>query len=148
MILLLLFTSFGANPAGLRDGFTASLTYWLNQHDVQRGSQPLFYYVLTLSAYETVALVFGLIGLGAAVRRPTIFTGFLAWWFVLAFVIYSWAGEKMPWLTIHIALPLTILAGWFLGRLFNQPRPWGRSRQIAVGALIVLGLYTVHTSWP
>ena len=148
VILLLLFTSLGANPAGLRDGFTASLTYWLNQHDVQRGNQPLFYYVLTLSAYETVALVFGLIGLGAAVRRPTVFTGFLAWWFVLAFVIYSWAGEKMPWLTLHIALPLTILAGWFLGRLFSQPRPWGRSRQIAVGALIVLGLYTVHTSWP
>ena len=148
VILLLLFTSFGANPAGLRDGFTASLTYWLNQHDVQRGSQPLFYYVLTLSAYETVALVFGLIGLGAAVRRPTIFTGFLAWWFVLAFVIYSWAGEKMPWLTIHIALPLTILAGWFLGRLFSQPRPWDRGRRIAAGALVVLGLYTVHTSWP
>ena len=80
--------------------------------------------MLTLSAYETIALVFGLIGLGAAVRRPTIFTGFLAWWFVLAFVIYTWAGEKMPWLTIHIALPLTILAGWFLGRLFSQPRPW------------------------
>ena len=42
VILLLLFTSFGANPAGLRDGFTASLTYWLEQHDVQRGNQPLF----------------------------------------------------------------------------------------------------------
>ncbi|MAG34710.1 MAG: hypothetical protein CL878_00450 [Dehalococcoidia bacterium] len=148
VILLFLFTSLGTNPAGLRDGFTASLTYWLDQHGVQRGNQPFFYYLLTLSGYEIVALVFGLIGLVAAVLRPTVFTSFLAWWFVLALVIYSWAGEKMPWLTMHIALPLMILAGWFLGRLFSQPRPWRLGPKVAVGALGVLGLYTIHTSWP
>ena len=29
--------------------------------------------------------------------------------------VLSWAGEKMPWNVIHIALPMTLLAGSFAG---------------------------------
>ncbi|MDQ5852154.1 MAG: TIGR03663 family protein, partial [Chloroflexota bacterium] len=43
--------------------------------------------------------------------------GLLAWWSVSALAIYSWAGEKMPWLTIHMVLPLALLSGWALARL-------------------------------
>ena len=35
------------------------------------------------------------------------------------FLLYSYAGEKMPWLTCHIAMPLIILAGWFLNRFLT-----------------------------
>ncbi len=40
----------------------------------------------------------------------------LAWWSIATFVLYSWAGEKMPWLTVHVALPLTLLGAWAAGR--------------------------------
>ena len=43
--------------------------------------------------------------------------GLLAWWSISALTLYSWAGEKMPWLTIHIVLPLALLSGWVLARL-------------------------------
>lgn len=52
---------------------------------------------------------------------------FLAYWFVLAFVGFSWAGEKMPWLLIHIALPATLLASWVLSVLIERV-PWRRLR--------------------
>jgi len=48
---------------------------------------------------------------------PSVLPGFLVYWTFLSFLIYSWAGEKMPWLTIHIALPLAVLGGWTLARI-------------------------------
>lgn len=44
----------------------------------------------------------------------------LVYWSVLAFLIYSWAGEKMPWLMLHLAVPLQIFAGWALAELLND----------------------------
>jgi DNA-binding beta-propeller fold protein YncE len=45
------------------------------------------------------------------------FPAFLAYMFLGSLVIYSWGGEKMPWLVIHITLPLCLLAGWFMDKL-------------------------------
>ncbi len=42
---------------------------------------------------------------------------FLIWWCGAALVLYSWAGEKMPWLTIHLVRPAILLASLFLGAL-------------------------------
>jgi predicted membrane-bound mannosyltransferase len=46
----------------------------------------------------------------------------LAWWSIATFALYSWAGEKMPWLTIHLALPLALLGGWALARTLAWSR--------------------------
>ncbi|MEI7643492.1 MAG: flippase activity-associated protein Agl23 [Chloroflexales bacterium] len=43
----------------------------------------------------------------------------LAFWFFSALIFFSWAGEKMPWLLVHIALPGNLLAAWALGRLLQ-----------------------------
>ncbi len=32
----------------------------------------------------------------------------------------TFAGEKMPWLTTHITLPLILISGWYLGRLVDH----------------------------
>jgi predicted membrane-bound mannosyltransferase len=42
---------------------------------------------------------------------------FTIWWLAGAFFIYSWAGEKMPWLMIHMVRPAILLAALFLGAL-------------------------------
>ncbi|NLG49344.1 MAG: TIGR03663 family protein [Chloroflexi bacterium] len=74
---------------------------------------------------------------GVAERDAAVpFVPFLAYWFVVSFVVYSWAGEKMPWLTMHIALPLIIMAGWTLGRLLEVD--WREVR--ARGGLLLLPL--------
>ncbi|MCE2490261.1 MAG: TIGR03663 family protein [Anaerolineae bacterium] len=43
----------------------------------------------------------------------------LAWWAVLALFGYTIAGEKMPWLTTHLTLPLIFLSAWYFGRILN-----------------------------
>ena len=54
----LLYTSFLTNTGGFGSGIWESLDYWLDQHDVRRGDQPDFYYVMLLPAYEFLALAF------------------------------------------------------------------------------------------
>ena len=123
IVFIVLFSSLFTNFAGIREGLIGSISYWLEQHGVQRGNQPWYYYLLLLGAYETVALVFGLAGTAYYLRRPTWLTSFLIWWWAVALVIYSWAGEKMPWLIVHIALPLLLLAARYLGELCHQRHP-------------------------
>lgn len=52
-------------------------------------------------------------------RTPVPFVPFVIYWTWMALFIYSWAGEKMPWLTMQLVIPLHLLAGWTLGRLLD-----------------------------
>lgn len=48
------------------------------------------------------------------------FVLFLGFWVVGAWVAYSYAGEKMPWLLTHIAQPMALFGGWWLGGLIHR----------------------------
>ncbi|HHJ05950.1 MAG TPA: hypothetical protein ENK24_00455 [Anaerolineae bacterium] len=48
------------------------------------------------------------------------FAAYLIFWAISGFVIYSWAGEKMPWLTVHITLPFIFLTGHVTQAVFNK----------------------------
>jgi uncharacterized protein (TIGR03663 family) len=194
-ITILLFTTFLTNRHGLQDAFSKSLTYWLGQQGVARGSQPGFYYGLLLPAYEQIPVLFGIVGICAYVFRRwwlaelavvvvsgqllalihggrltllilvvtalvlglsaavlglsqgKLFPTFLAYWSILAFIIYSWAGEKMPWLVLQLALPLLLMAALFLGDLFSAPR-WNEGRWAAASVCGLLALFTIHVDWP
>ncbi len=142
-IYVLFFTAFFTNLIGAISGTTGSLLYWLAQHNVERGGQPPYYYLVLLGIYEPLLVLWGPVGLalvaGLVARRwrwrspPTnddtepaepaappplpLLPMLLAWWSVMALGIYSWAGEKMPWLLVHIALPLVLLGAWAIQRV-------------------------------
>ena len=62
----------------------------------------------------------------------------LAYWSVTALVAYSLAGEKMPWLTVHITAAMILGAGWGLGYLVDTT-PWkDLIRRRGVLALLLL----------
>ncbi len=44
----------------------------------------------------------------------------LGFWALTSLVAYTVAGEKMPWLTVHIAFPMVLTASWGLGRLVDS----------------------------
>jgi uncharacterized protein (TIGR03663 family) len=76
------------------------------------------------------------------------FVAFLIFWNISTIFIYSWAGEKMPWLVLHPALPMIVLTGKFAGDMF-QAVDW-RAVWKRGGALLALllpitlfGLYTL-----
>ena len=173
------------NTTGLLTGVTGSFLYWLGQHGVRRGGQPAHYYLFQLAVYEPLLVLLGGAGILMIVRafvgrlRPparhagwmpttigqdsNLFVpGLLAWWSVFAIAIYSWAGEKMPWLTIHLVLPLALLAGWALDRMLHWAfrdgiarLVWalgGMATVIIVPALILLNVtatngQNVQTIW-
>jgi len=45
---------------------------------------------------------------------------FLLFWLVFTGFALTVAGEKMPWLNVHIALPLAVLAGRFVGDMVER----------------------------
>ncbi len=110
-IFLILFTVLFTNiKNGIGDGIWQGLYYWIQQQQVARGGQPWYYYLLLIPLYEQIGVVFGLIGVIRCIVQPTRFRLFIAYWFVGNLVLYSWAAEKMPWLSIHIIMPMLILA--------------------------------------
>jgi DNA-binding beta-propeller fold protein YncE len=64
------------------------------------------------------------------------FVALLIYWAIAVLVIYSWAGEKMPWLTVHLTLPLIFLAAWTIDRVLTGV-PW-RAAWARRGALFAL----------
>lgn len=74
----------------------------------------------------------GALAFMANVRLRRFLDGFLWWWATGALGIYSYVGEKVPWLLIYILLPLIALAGLEVGRLLGA-RP--TLRQVMMGAL-------------
>ena len=114
---------------GIGKGVWQGLYYWLQQQNVARGAQPIYYYFLLIPLYEQLAVVFGLAGVVYCLLHPTRLRLFLVWWFIASLGIYSWAGEKMPWLVIHILLPLMLLAAIMLAVTL-------RAARAAVGELV------------
>ena len=125
-ISVLLFTTFLRNPAGIGTGFIGSLGYWLSQQAVARGSQPWYYYLIVFPLYEYLPLIGGILAtITFLFFRKSIsvtqrsFVFFLVWWVVSILIGLSIAGEKMPWLSTHIAIPFILLTGWWIGRLIE-----------------------------
>lgn len=154
-ITILLYSTFLSNPTGIwdprfgllspnRQDILGGITYWLSQHGVARGGQPWFYYLLLLPLYEQFALIFGVAGVVWAFVRRDLFTSFLAYWCILSFVIYGWAGEKMPWLFMHPLLPTILLGCMLAGHLLT--RLHGTGRAILIAGIIVLVLTEAHSA--
>ncbi|HEV3308915.1 MAG TPA: flippase activity-associated protein Agl23, partial [Chloroflexota bacterium] len=154
-ITVLLYSTFFTNPYGVidprygllsasRQDILGGITYWLSQHGVARGGQPWFYYLLLFPLYEQFALVFAATGVVWAFVRRDLFVTFLAFWFVMSLAIFSWAGEKMPWLFLHPLLPAILLASTFMGHLLGQFRRSGRIALIS--CLLVLLIAEAHSA--
>ena len=125
------FTTVFTNGVGLGTGFVGSLGYWLVQQGVQRGTQPIYYYLVITPIYEYLPMLIALIATVVYVRRAIrgrrinradgrswadrLFVPFLFTWMIGAWIAFSYAGEKMPWLMVYLALPMIVLSGRFLG---------------------------------
>ncbi len=127
LIFALFFTTFLTHPRGFLDGLVRGIEYWAGRH--LQGGGDWSYYPILLALYEPIALTAGLAGLGLVLARMRrsgteeagrsalpLFHVFLAYWSVFSFLAFSWAGEKSPWLLLHVALPWMLLSGLALER--------------------------------
>ncbi|TFH37129.1 MAG: hypothetical protein E4G99_03270, partial [Anaerolineales bacterium] len=141
LIYVPLYTTFFSNPFGLFSGLIGSLGYWLVQQGVERGSQPWFYYaLLQIPLYEflpalgaVLGTLFAILHFGksrpdqldpqetdGSIKIEPVLVLFLIYSSLTTLLIYSLAGERMPWITVHLTLPLILLSGWWFGAVFTE----------------------------
>lgn len=168
-ITITFFTTIFTNGVGLGTGFVGSLGYWMVQQGVQRGTQPIYYYFVVTPIYEylpmliaavatVVYAVRGVRARGRALRagKPDtrsldqrLFMPLVFVWMIGSWGAFSYAGEKMPWLMVYLALPMIVLSGRFLGERLEAIdwRAVWRERQWLAGLLltaaIVAGAWTL-----
>lgn len=167
-VFTVLYTSLFTNGQGFFSGLVGSLGYWLEQQGVQRGNQPWYYYlVIHIPIYEYLpALGFLVVGgsrLWAGLRargrarvappspsaaaepaEPTRrMVALLLFWGFTSVVAYTVAGEKMPWLTVHITWPMILLTGWWLGRQAEALARQGRHHRDLALLLALLVLFAL-----
>ena len=137
-IYVFFFTTMFSNGHGLVTGVVGSLGYWIVQQGVERGGQPWYYYTLVqIPVYEYLPAIGALLAGWWVLLRARNTSGnqkrvvqanhrefraipFLGYWVVAALVVYTFAGEKMPWLTVHIALPMILASGWVFDKWFQR----------------------------
>ncbi len=171
-IYVFFYTSIFTNWQGIFTGMVGSLGYWLVQQGVQRGSQPWYYYLLIqIPIYEFLPAMGMILAAYFGLRRNSppspiedadpedqsatadgdLTFPLLFWWSLSSLFAYSIAGEKMPWLTFHIALPMILVGAWALGRLI-ETMDWREllnrrgplliccTAILLIGALVVAGI--------
>ena len=149
LVWLTCYTTLFTNWAGAFSGVWQGMGYWIAQQDVARGNQPWYYYLVELSVYESLPLVFGIIAAVYFFRKADTFGLVLAVWAALTLVAYTLASEKMPWLVVNITLPFIFLAGKFLGDMADKVRWRNALRQgtalilMIAPAGVAIGLFLV-----
>ncbi|MCX8062006.1 MAG: glycosyltransferase family 39 protein, partial [Anaerolineales bacterium] len=160
-IFILFYSTIFTNGFGIFTGLVGSLGYWLDQHGVNRGSQPWYYYgFVQIPMYEYLPLIgvfFAILYYAwksrsspsksphtnlptHSLRSPKqnlsqfdrLTFIFFLYWSITSLIAFSIAGEKMPWLTFHITLPMIILTAWAIGKVleginwnyFHRQRGW------------------------
>jgi uncharacterized protein (TIGR03663 family) len=157
---LLLYTTLFTNGAGFFTGSVGSLGYWLEQQGVQRGSQPWYYYIfITIPMYEFLPAIACLLAAYLSFRKKTEpqinspeleqehnnrtnMLSLLGWWTVTSIIAFTIAGEKMPWLTFHMSLPMVLWGGWAVGTVIDKI-DWKELQRR--NALLVLSVLTIFT---
>lgn len=134
-----LYTTGFSNLDGAAGAVWSSLDYWLEQQGVRRGNQPAFYYLMMLPLYEFLVLIPALTGAIWLWRRGDRLTILLGWWGLGTLLALSVAGEKMPWLLVHLALPLALLAGRVVGAALPAAAGTLRRRTRGGRALLAWG---------
>ncbi len=178
--IIVFYTTFFTEPRMLGSGFVGLFDYWLGQHGEGRGGQPLFYYALIqVPMYEflpalgtlvaALIAIFGRLWRSApgqpfqpageadvdAREQPVPVLALLVFWSLFSLAVFSYAGERMPWITCHITLPMILATAWAAGYLI-ETRPWTRlagwdwrlyARAIMLGLFTLLALVTVRSSY-
>ncbi len=156
-IFTVFYTTLFTNGGGFFTGLLGSLGYWIEQQGVERGSQPLYYYALVqVPMYEylpALATIFAFI-IGArrlqqareqtdevSVNLPNTFA-LLGWWSIASLAAFSIAGERMPWLTLHITLPLILFGGWAIGSVIEHIDWQELQRRNALLTLALAAIFT------
>ena len=100
--------------------------------------------VLHMTGYFHFFLFYSIAFIGTALSllylwRKERFNALLVYWSMGSFLGYSYAGEKVPWLSVHIALPILMLAAVYIQKLWNS----SFFKKTAIAWYVLFALFTL-----
>ncbi len=115
-------TTWASGRDSAQHAISKMLEYWGGQQAKPRLPSRHDYYIVLGILYELPIYVAAMGGIWHAARRRTVWSDFLLWWAFASWAVYAVANEKVPWLLVHLALPLALLgAGWLASLNWRRP---------------------------
>ncbi len=117
------------------DPFTAiphAIDHWSSYTGGPSG--PFYFYIPLMALYELPVLIFGVCGIiyyWVREKNNTLML-FLTYYFAFLMIVQASLHEKAPWLTVHLILPLSIIAAGFIERLIHINTRWVKRAAITV----------------
>lgn len=146
-IYSIFFTSWTSFKIGLPNPFSSEygLGFWLAQNPKRLGGQPWYYYIMLFAVYEPVILA-GFIGSAIYyLRSKRVFPVFLIIFSLINLAIFSWAGEKFPWLALNSLVPMIVLAGYFAGDMVKARKSvFAKAFLAAMAVLLLYGTFSAY----
>ena len=123
-----------------------AISYWWDQHNLQRVAGPPWFHLPRLAAYEFLPILAALAWAVRRGRRTGLFEGALLIFGLSSIGMYAYLGEKVPWLGVHQVWAFLPLAGLQLARTFGPRGRWW-SRSLAGAGLVATLVVTVAASF-
>ena len=123
LIYSILYTNFFTDLSCITqiDEFPAvqAFRYWEHQHEIARFGGPFWYYFPLLLLYDLPVFVLGVYIIAKWIYKRDLdnFKAFLTYWLLVNLIFYSYVQEKVPWLVVHIELPLYLITGYGLSEI-------------------------------
>ncbi|HEX8070308.1 MAG TPA: hypothetical protein VF546_10180 [Pyrinomonadaceae bacterium] len=141
------YSSFFTNPKGVTDAL-ATFRIWAETGKSDFHKHPVTTYLHWLWQEEAAVLLLGVLGTLVALWRGrsrfAVFAAAWAWGITLA---YSLVNYKTPWLQLNMVLPLALVAGYGLERLYRHGTRRAHGHWLAhalLGAALCLALYQTY----
>ena len=155
-IYVVFYSTFFTNTVGLMTGTIGSLGHWLAQQGERRGGQPPYYFVaILIPMYEFLGAFGSILAFILGIRQRSFWTKSLRtdmppsssndksqtasqiipvpaiflYWSITSLTAYTLAGEKMPWLTVHIVFSMLLTAGWVLEKIYQRYEEISRNQK-------------------
>ena len=111
-----------------------AISYWWQQHSIERVAGPPWYHLPRLALYEFLPVIAALVWALRRRRRMRTLEWSLVLFALSSVAMYCYLGEKVPWLLVHQVWAFLPLAGMQLARSFGPHGRWW-SRALAGAGL-------------
>jgi uncharacterized protein (TIGR03663 family) len=115
-----------------------AISYWWGQHSIERVGGPPWFHLPRLALYEFLPIAAGLVWAFRRGRKMRTIEWCLLLFALASIAMYSYLGEKVPWLGVHQVWAFIPLAGMQLARTFGPHGVWWSRLLAATGLALTL----------
>jgi len=144
IVYFILYSFFLQHPSDPIHAIPDALGHWSNYTGGPSG--PFYFFIPLMALYELPILIFGILGIVYYWFREkgNVMMLFFSYYFAVSMIIHASIHEKAPWLTIHLILPLAIIAASYIDKLMQME--WNRAKKVLTAILgITLVFMTVNS---